>query len=115
MFSNRFLNIFTNDMNLIYLAIPIIKIVVFGFPFVGILYTLITFMQVLGMESSASKLELMRQIVLLIPLIIVLPIIFSKFNIMSISPQLSVFFAMPISTIILVILYCKRIRVLLKS
>ncbi|MGL5245185.1 MAG: MATE family efflux transporter [Sarcina sp.] len=115
MFSNRFLNIFTNDINLVHLAMPIIKIVVFGFPFVGILYTLITFMQVLGMESSAGKLELMRQIVLLIPLIIILPIIFSKVNIMNISPQLSVFFAMPISTIILVLIYWKRIMIILKE
>ena len=109
LFSDKILNIFTSDMNLVNLAIPIIRIVISTFPLVGIIYTLITFMQVSGEEDSASKLELMRQIVVLIPLVIILPILFSKFNIMNISPEIAVFLAIPMSTIILVTIYWKKV------
>lgn len=109
LFSDKILNIFTSDINLVNLAIPIIRIVIATFPLVGIIYTLITFMQVSGEEDSASKLELMRQIVVLIPLVIILPILFSKFNIMNISPEIAVFLAIPMSTIILVTIYWKKV------
>lgn len=109
LFSDNILNVFTEDVNLVSLAIPIIRIVIATFPFVGIIYTLITFMQVSGEEDNASKLELMRQIVILIPLVIILPILFSRFNIMNISPEIAVFLAIPLSTIILVTIYWKKI------
>ncbi|MEN8076102.1 MATE family efflux transporter [Clostridioides difficile] len=109
LFSDKILNIFTSDMNLVNLAIPIIRIVISTFPLVGIIYTLITFMQVSGEEDSASKLELMRQIVVLIPLVIILPILFSNFNIINISPEIAVFLAIPMSTIILVMIYWKKV------
>ena len=109
LFSDKILNIFTSDMNLVNLAIPIIRIVISTFPLVGIIYTLITFMQVSGEEDSASKLELMRQIVVLIPLVIILPILFSNFNIINISPEIAVFLAIPMSTIILVTIYWKKV------
>ncbi|MDB2138611.1 MULTISPECIES: MATE family efflux transporter [Clostridium] len=113
-FSHEILNIFTEDSNLIMLSIPIIKIVVITFPLVGLIYTLITFMQVLGQESSASKLELMRQVVLTIPLVIIIPILFSNYNILNVEPQLAVFFSMPISTILIIIIYFKKIKTILK-
>lgn len=108
-FANILVKIFTSSDILVNIAIPIIRIVVIGFPFVGIVYTLITFMQVSGEEEKASKLELIRQIVVLIPLVIILPAIFTKYSIMEISPQTAIFFAIPISNIILVIMYSKRI------
>lgn len=110
LFSDNLVKIFTNDVNIAILAMPIIKIIVIGFPFLGIVYTVITFMQVSGEETSASRLELVRQIGLLIPLTIILPNVFSKFNIMNISPELAVFLATPISTIMLVLIYFKRTK-----
>lgn len=115
LFAGKIVKVFTSDMNLVSLAIPIVKIIVLGFPFLGMVYTIITFMQVSGKEDSASKLELIRQTALLIPLVIVLPIIFSRYNIMNISPQLSIFFAIPMSTIILLIIYSKKIKGILKE
>ena len=115
LFSDKILKIFTNDMSLVNLAIPIIKIVVMGFPFIGLMYAVITFMQVSGKEDEASKLELMRQIVLSIPLVIILPKIFSRYNIINISPQLAVFLAVPISTFILLLVYWKQIKSILKD
>ncbi|WP_419727026.1 MATE family efflux transporter [Terrisporobacter petrolearius] len=110
LFAGNVSKLFTNDINLVALATPIIRIVLVGFPLLGILYALITFMQVSGDEVSASKIELIRQVVLLIPLTIIIPLIFSKYNIMNISPQLAVFLAIPISTLILVIMYSKKIK-----
>ncbi len=115
LFAGEVSKLFTSDTSLILLAKPMIRIVIAGFPLLGILYALITFMQVSGDEVSASKIELIRQIVLLIPLTILLPFIFSKYNILDVSPQLAVFFAMPISTIILIISYSKKIRTILLS
>lgn len=109
LFAEGVAKLFTSDMSLVYLSRPMIRIILLGFPFMAILYTLITFMQVSGDEVSASKIELIRQIALIIPLTIIFPIIFSKYNIMNISPRLSVFFAMPISTIVLVIVYYKKV------
>lgn len=112
-FADIVTRLFTSDMTLLELAKPMIRIIVVGFPLLGILYTLITFMQVSGDEVSASKIELIRQIALLIPLTIILPLIFSKYNIMNISPQFSVFFAIPLSTLILIIIYSKKIKSIL--
>lgn len=114
LFSDKMVRIFTSDMSLVSLAIPIVRIVVSGFPFMGVIYTIITFMQVLGKEHSASSLELMRQVIILIPLVMVFPIIFSRYNIMNISPQLSIFLAMPISTIMVVMLYFSKIKKVFK-
>ncbi len=115
LFAGEVSKLFTSDTSLILLAKPMIRIVIAGFPLLGILYALITFMQVSGDEVSASKIELIRQIVLLIPLTILLPFIFSKYNILDVSPQLAVFFAMPISTLILIISYSKKIKTILLS
>ncbi|MGL6107240.1 MATE family efflux transporter [Romboutsia sp.] len=114
-FADKIAKIFTSDLGIISLAIPIVKIIVVAFPFLGIIYTLITFMQVSGEEQSASKLELTRQILLLIPLSIILPIIFSKYNIMNITPQFAVFLATPISSFLLVVLYSKKFKRILKA
>lgn len=110
LFAGDVSKLFTNNISLVALATPILRIVLVGFPLLGILYALITFMQVSGDEVSASKIELIRQVMLLIPLTIVIPLIFSKYNIMNISPQLAVFLAIPMSTLILVLMYSKKIK-----
>ena len=114
-FTAEVLRVFTNDMDLLKVTIPIMKIVVVGFPFLGLLYAVITFMQVSGKEDDATKLELMRQIVLSMPLVIILPRIFLRYNIFNISPQLSVFLAVPLSTFLLLIIYFRKIENILKE
>lgn len=104
-FSRGIIGVFTSDKNIIDSAISITKIMLLGFPFMGVIYTLVTFMQVSGQEENASKLELVRQVFLFIPLCIILPILISKFNIINIDPGLGVFFAMPISNIISLFFY----------
>lgn len=114
-FAPTVLKIFTNDKGLLEVSKPIIKIVVGGFPFLGLLYAVITFMQVSGKEDDATKLELMRQVVLSIPLVIIFPRIFLKYDIFNISPQLSVFLAVPLSIILLLIIYFKKIKEVIKD
>lgn len=104
-FSRNIIGIFTVNKNIIESAISISKIMLLGFPFMGIIYTLVTFMQVSGQEENASKLEFIRQVFLFIPLCIILPLLISKFNITNINPGLGVFFAMPISNIISLFFY----------
>ncbi|MEG0856314.1 MAG: MATE family efflux transporter [Terrisporobacter sp.] len=108
LFSGHLTKLFTLDANIITASTSITKIMLIGFPFMGIIYTLIAFMQVSGQEESASKLEIVRQVVLFIPLCIILPLLFSEFSIMNIKPELGVFFAMPISNIISLFFYTGR-------
>lgn len=109
-FAKGLLSVFTDDSILVQMAIPILRIMVFGFPFMGIIYTLITFMQVSKEEASASRLEIIRQIVFLIPLVILFSVLFSKFNILNISSEIGMFLALPLSNIIVVLLYSKRVK-----
>ena len=110
-FAKGIIGIFTLDKGIIDSAISITRIMLLGFPFMGAIYTLVTFMQVSGQEENASKLEFVRQVVLFIPLCIIIPILISKFNIINIEPGLGVFFAMPISNIISLFFYAgARIR-----
>ncbi|MGL5694507.1 MAG: MATE family efflux transporter [Peptostreptococcaceae bacterium] len=105
LFTSNILKIFTTDVELVSISVPIVRIMLSSFPFVGVIYAMITFMQVSGKEDIASKLELIRQIGLLIPLVVIFPMIFSRYNIMNISPEVSVFLAMPITNMILIVLY----------
>ena len=109
------LMIFTSDESLIQSAIPILRIMVAGFPFMGIIYTLITFMQVSKEEAKASQLEVVRQIVLLIPLVIVFFFFFSRFNIFNISAEQGMFLAFPLTNMIIVLFYFKKIKTIYKD
>ena len=109
------LMIFTSDESLIQSAIPILRIMVAGFPFMGIIYTLITFMQVSKEEAKASQLEVVRQIVLLIPLVIVFSVFFSRFNIFNISAEQGMFLAFPLTNMIIVLFYFKKIKTIYKD
>lgn len=105
LFSSQMIKIFTTDLQLINISTDIIRVIFIGFPFAGIIYTLITFMQVSDKEEVAGKLELVRKILIFIPLVIILPIIFSRYNIMNISPGVAMFLAIPISDFISAIMY----------
>lgn len=107
-FSAHITKLFTLDVNIIKVSISITKIMLIGFPFMGIIYNFIAFMQISGQEENASKLEMVRQVVLFIPLCFILPVLFSKTNFMNIKPELGVFFAMPISNIISLFFYTGR-------
>ena len=102
LYPKAIISIFTISTEIIYLSSKIIPLFLIFFPVSGIFYILITFMQVSRREFSAMKLTILKQIVF-IPLVIILPIIFSNVN-YSITPAQSIFLSTPLSEIIIIIL-----------
>ena len=86
----------THELNII--AFIIIKLTFITFPLTGVLYTNMTLLQVTEREITSVLLILTRQVFSIIPLVLVLPIVFSTFN-STIPPVLSIFFAIPIADI----------------
>ena len=86
----------THELNVI--AFTIIKLSFITFSLTGVLYTNMTLLQVTEREIASVLLILTRQVFSIVPLVILLPIIFSALN-SAISPVLSIFFAIPIADI----------------
>lgn len=91
-FGKNILSLFVNTGNLQQLGTIILRIVFSTFPLMGIFYTIMTLYEVTGHEEKAVFLILLRQVILMIPLIFLLPKIFSKFS-------FAVFWAIPIADI----------------
>jgi putative MATE family efflux protein len=72
-FPGLLMRIFTNDEALITMAIPAIRVVVIAFPTVGFQVIAAGMYQALGRPLPAMILALLRQVILLTPLILVLP------------------------------------------
>jgi putative MATE family efflux protein len=67
------MRIFSNDRNLLTMAVPAMRIIVIAFPTVGFQNVAAGMYQALGRRLPATLLALLRQVILLIPLILVLP------------------------------------------
>ncbi len=100
LFGKYILFIFTKDPELIASIMAIIKVIFITFPLLGVTYTIMTLLQVTGSEMKALIIGVTRQVVSVIPLVVVLPYIFEKYNIFSISPLFSIFFAIPLADIL---------------
>lgn len=92
--------IFTGDQAIIESVMSIIKVIFITFPMLGITYTIMTLLQVTESEMKAVIIGITRQVVSVIPLVVVLPYIFEKYDIFSISPSFSIFFAIPLADIL---------------
>ncbi len=103
-FTDFVARLFTTDNSLIVQSNPVIKVSFIAFPLMGIIYTFISLMQISNREVEAMTIGFLRQIGILIPLVILLPWIFSRTNILGIEPKFSIFFALPISDIIVTII-----------
>ena len=90
---------FGGNDEIIALANIILLIAFLGFPFVGILYTQTTLLQVTNHELASILLILSRQVFFLIPLIYVVPYLIS-FCSCNISPIMALFFCMPMADIL---------------
>ena len=98
----------------IYQLSQTISIIIFStFPLVGILYTIITYLQVTNYEMTSVFLGLTRQIFTIIPLVLFIPLINEKLMLIP-DNNMSVFFAIPladiITTLIALIVIAKIIR-----
>lgn len=73
LFSRQFIGIFTNEELLIDLASKALRIVIIAMPLIGIQVIASGMFQALGKAGPALFLSLLRQIIVLVPLILILP------------------------------------------
>ncbi|MEG1806338.1 MAG: MATE family efflux transporter, partial [Clostridia bacterium] len=102
LFGKNLAAIFGGSQEIIELARAVMYIVFLGFPFIGVLYTDMTLLQVTGHEVSSVMLILSRQVVFLIPLVFIIPAIASIVNI-GVSPIMSLFICMPLADLLAVL------------
>ncbi|MGB3366023.1 MAG: MATE family efflux transporter [Acidaminobacteraceae bacterium] len=73
LFPETIFRIFTNDAEVISIGASALKIIVLGLPFVGIQIVSSSIYQSLGKAKPAMFLSLLRQIIIFIPLVLILP------------------------------------------
>lgn len=111
-FNRKLLILFGLEIDTIETMQDLLRIVFSTFPFLGITFTIITLLQVTGKEFQALTLGLLRQVLLIVPLVLIIPFIFKSFEIMNIKPTISLFFAIPIADCItmgLALLYKRKL------
>lgn len=91
LFPEPMVRIFTHDEQLIEKSVRALRIIVLFFPFVGFQMVTSNFFQSIGMAGKAIFLSLTRQLLFLLPLVIVLPLFFGEDG---------VWFSMPVSDMI---------------
>lgn len=91
-FGDKVLRIFGTSTILLSASISVLKIVFLTFPLVGVFYTILTLLEVTGYEMKAVALIMLRQVFLILPLVYILPNLFSQFNNV-------IFWAIPIADI----------------
>ncbi|WP_308756787.1 MATE family efflux transporter [uncultured Bacteroides sp.] len=91
LFSDLVVSIFTSDAELIDLAAKGLRIVVMFFPIIGFQMVTANFFQSIGMASKAIFLSLTRQMVVLLPCLLILPRFFGAAG---------VWYSMPISDLL---------------
>ncbi|MEG2982141.1 MAG: MATE family efflux transporter, partial [Raoultibacter sp.] len=94
--------LFGGSSEIVAQAQTILLIVFLGFPFIGVLYTDMTLLQVTGHEFSSVLLILSRQVFFLIPLVYLVPSLVALGE-GSLTPIVSLFFCMPIADMLSVV------------
>ena len=72
-FPGLLLRVFTNDQELVSMGVPAIRVIILAFPTVGVQVIAAGMYQALGRALPAMILALLRQVILLAPLILILP------------------------------------------
>lgn len=90
-FPDIFVKLFTSDVDLINFTVPLIRIIFLFFPLVGFYLIISGIYQAMGKIIPGILLSLLRQTILLIPLVLVVPIFFGLKGI---------FYAFPISDLL---------------
>lgn len=102
LFAGNFAGVFGGSLEIASIAQVVLRIVFIGFPFIGVLYTDMTLLQVTGHEVASVLLILSRQVLFLIPLVYIVPYFASLAN-WNVSPIMALFFSMPIADLLSVI------------
>ncbi len=96
---------FTTDEELISLSVVGMRIAVCVFPIVGMQMVVSNFFQSIGMARKSIFLSLSRQLIFLLPMLLILPIIFTKYT--SLDGSWGIWCSMPLSDIMAcVIAFC---------
>lgn len=75
-FPDFFVKLFTDEKDLIFFTVSALKIMFFALPIVGFQFVAGGFYQAIGDAKSALILSLLRQFIVIIPLILILPLFF---------------------------------------
>ncbi|WP_330948860.1 MATE family efflux transporter [Virgibacillus sp. MG-45] len=103
-FGESILRLFTLDPAIITATLAITKVIFITFPLLGITYTIMTVLQVTGGEMYAVLLGVMRQVITVIPLVILLPLVFEKQSSLGVEPAFTIFFAIPLADLLTLII-----------
>lgn len=95
-FGTNILSVFSNSSDVYQLGNEVLRIIFLTFPLMGIFYTIMTLYEVTGHEGKAVFLILMRQVILMVPLVFLLPRIMPEY-------PLAIFCSVPIADIIAMI------------
>ncbi len=95
-FGANILSVFSNSSAVYQLGNKVLRIIFLMFPLMGIFYTIMTLYEVTGHEGKAVFLILMRQVILMIPLVFLLPRIMPEY-------PLAIFCSVPVADIIAMI------------
>lgn len=107
LFSHSIINIFNNNPELLKIGTKGIKIYLVMLPILGLQIVITNYFQSTGKASKAILLSLTRQVIFLIPLILILPI-FLKLDGIWIAGPISDFFA----SLLAVLLFMKELKIL---
>lgn len=91
---------FTSDAGMLQTVERGISVMFVTFPVLGVIYTMISVLQVTGREKQAMVLGLTRQLFTMIPLVFILPMIFSGENWLGITAAQSIYLAVPLADLI---------------
>lgn len=97
-FTNKIAGVFTSDNELIALTVPILRVMIFMSPLVGVQVIASSFFQYIGKPKPALFLSIMKPFLFLIPLMLIIPI-FLKVTGIFVSVPLADFLAAMISLI----------------
>ncbi|MEG2051309.1 MAG: MATE family efflux transporter [Oscillospiraceae bacterium] len=101
-FGQNLAAVFGGSQEIVAIAKTVLLIVFLGFPFIGVLYTDMTLLQVTEHEFASVLLILSRQVFFLIPMVYIIPSLVTLGSI-TISPIIALFFCMPLADVLSVV------------
>ncbi|KAB3534003.1 MATE family efflux transporter [Alkaliphilus pronyensis] len=109
-FPRFFMEIFSDDTELIELSIGAVRIIVLGVPFIGLQVVGASMFQSIGKALPSLILSMSRQILFLIPLVLTLPIYFDLLGIWLAFPLADV-----LSTVVTMVFMSKELKIISKA
>ncbi|SCZ08387.1 MATE family efflux transporter [Alkaliphilus peptidifermentans] len=109
-FPRFFMEIFSDDVELINLSVGAVRVIVLGIPFIGLQVVGASMYQAIGKALPSLILSMSRQILFLIPLVLILPMYFNLDGIWYAFPLADI-----LSTVVTMVFMSKELRILTNS